>query len=110
VASRHGDPQSPAYPSHAGNMACVSASAATALALFHGTDEMPFTAVWLGNTGNPDVSRQYESFWQMAVDQANSRIYGGIHFSFENTASQQACPKVARYVFDNFMQPRGTHD
>src|SRR5688572_23584316 len=40
----------PAYPSHAGNMACVGASAATALALFHDTDEMPFTAVWLGNT------------------------------------------------------------
>ena len=96
----------PAYPSHAGNMACVGASAATALALFHGTDELPFTAVWLGNAGNPDVSRQYASFWQMAVDQANSRVYGGIHFSFESVASQQACPKVARYVFENYMQPR----
>jgi len=96
----------PSYPSHAGNMACVGASAATALSLFHGTDEMPFAAVWLGNTGNPDVTRQYAGFWQLALDQANSRIYGGIHFSFENAASQQACPKVARYVFDNFMQPR----
>lgn len=96
----------PAYPSHAGNMACVGASAATALALFHGTDELPFTAVWIGNAGNPDVSRQYNSFWQMAVDQADSRVYGGIHFSFESAASQQACPKVARYVFDNFMQSR----
>ena len=96
----------PAYPSHAGNMACVGASAASALALFHRTDEMPFTAVWLGNTGNPDVSRPYTSFWQMAVDQANSRIYGGIHFSFENLASQNSCPQVARYVFENYMQPR----
>jgi hypothetical protein len=96
----------PAYPSHAGNQACVGASAATALALFHGTDEMPFTAVWLGNTGNPDVTRPYSSFWQMALDQANSRLYGGIHFSFENLASQEACPKVARYVYENYMQPR----
>ena len=96
----------PAYPSHAGNMACVGASAATALALFHGTDELPFTAVWIGNAGNPDVSRQYTSFWQMALDQANSRVYGGIHFSFESDASQQACPKVARYVFENFMQAK----
>jgi hypothetical protein len=98
----------PPYPSHAGNMACVGASAATALALFHGTDEMPFSAVWLGNTGNPDVTRPYSSFWQMAVDQADSRIYGGIHFSFESLASQEACPKVARYVFENYLQPRGT--
>jgi hypothetical protein len=96
----------PAYPSHAGNMACVGASAATALALFHGTDEMPFTAVWLGNTGNPDVSRPYSSFWQMALDQANSRIYGGIHFSFENLASQNTCPNVSRYVYENYMQPK----
>lgn len=96
----------PPYPSHAGNMACVGASAATALALFHGTDEMPFTAVWLGTTGNPDVSRSYASFWALALDQANSRVFGGIHFSFESVASQQACPKVARYVFENFMQSR----
>jgi hypothetical protein len=96
----------PPYPSHAGNMACVGASAATALALFHGTDELPFTAVWIGTPGNPDVSRPYSSFWQMAVDQADSRVFGGIHFSFESVASQQACPKVARYVFENYMQPR----
>jgi hypothetical protein len=96
----------PAYPSHAGNMACVGASAATALALFHETDELPFTARWVGTAGNPDVSREYGSFWQMAEDQANSRVYGGIHFSFESVASQQACPKVARYVFENYMQPR----
>jgi hypothetical protein len=96
----------PGYPSHAGNMACVGASAAAALTLFHGTDEIPFTAVWLGNTGNPVVTRPYASFWQMAVDQANSRIYGGIHFSFENLASQEACPKVARYVFENYTQSR----
>jgi hypothetical protein len=96
----------PPYPSHAGNMACVGASAATALALFHGTDEMPFVAVWLGSSGNPDVTRPYASFWQMAVDQANSRVHGGIHFTFENLASQQACPNVARYAFENYMQPR----
>jgi hypothetical protein len=95
----------PAYPSHAGNMACVSASAARAMALVHGSDAIPFTAVWQGSTGNPDVSRQYASFSQLALDQANSRIYGGIHFRFENEASQQSCPRVADFVFARFMQP-----
>jgi len=95
----------PPYPSYSGNMACVGASAATALALFYGTDQVPFTAVWLGSGSNPDVSRNYSGFWQMALDQANSRIYGGIHFSFDNTASQATCPRVARYVFGHFMQP-----
>jgi hypothetical protein len=42
----------------------------------------------------------------MAQDQANSRIYGGIHFRFENEASQEACPKVAEWVFRHFMQAK----
>lgn len=96
----------PTYPSHAGNQACVGASAARALALVHGTDQIAFTAKWLGSGTNPDVSRNYASFSQMAQDQANSRIYGGIHFRFENEASQDACPKAAEWVFEHYMQPR----
>jgi hypothetical protein len=96
----------PTYPSHAGNQACVGASAARALALIHGTDQIAFTAKWLGSENNPDVSRNYASFTQMAQDQADSRIHGGIHFRFENEASQEACPKVAEWVFKNFMRPK----
>ena len=96
----------PAYPSHAGNQACVGASAARTLALAHGLDEVAFTAVWQGSSGNPDVARPYASFSQLAQDQANSRIYGGIHFRFENEASQHSCPKVAEYVFARYMQPQ----
>jgi hypothetical protein len=99
----------PPYPSHAGNQACVGASAASALRLFHGTDAIAFTARWLGNPGNPDVSRAYTSFWQMAEDQANSRVYGGIHFSFEGAASQESCAKVSEYVFENYMAPVWPH-
>jgi hypothetical protein len=95
----------PTYPSHPGNQACVGASAARALALTHGTDDVAFTAVWQGNTGNPDVSRPYSRFSQLAEDQANSRIYGGIHFRYESIASQQACPKVAEYVNARLMRP-----
>jgi hypothetical protein len=98
--------RTPTYPSHAGNQACVGASAARALALIHGTDQIAFTAKWLGSESNPDVSRNYASFAQMAQDQANSRIYGGIHFRFENEASQEACPKVAEWVFKHFMQAK----
>jgi hypothetical protein len=95
----------PTYPSHPGNMACVGASAARALALAHGTDQVAFNALWQGNATNPDVTRAYSSFSQLAEDQANSRIYGGIHFRYESVASQQACPKVAEYVNARFMRP-----
>jgi hypothetical protein len=38
----------PPYPSHSGNMACAGASAARALALGHGTDDIAFTVTWFG--------------------------------------------------------------
>ena len=48
----------------------------------------------------------YGSFSELAEQQARSRVYGGIHFDFELTASQESCEKVADYVVDNFMRPR----
>ncbi len=95
----------PSYPSYPGNMACVGASAATALALAFEANDVPFTVVWR-NTSGPDYQRSYAGFWQLAVDQANSRVYGGIHYRFDNESSQVACPKVATFVFDNYMRPR----
>ncbi len=95
----------PPYPSYSGNMACVGSSAARALGLFYGTDEMAFTARWVGSGGNPDVARSYATFSAMALDQANSRIFGGIHYRFDNDASRATCPRVADYVFTNYMRP-----
>ena len=95
----------PPYPSYPGNMACVGASAATALALAFDTNDVPFTAVWR-NLSGPDYVRDYAGFWQMAVDQANSRVYGGIHYRFDNDASQVQCPKVAKFVFENYLLAR----
>ncbi len=97
----------PPYPSYSGNMACVGASAARALALFYGTDTVPFNASWVGSNGNPDVTRPYQGFWRMAEDQANSRVYGGIHYRFDNEASQATCVRVPEYVYAHYMLPRG---
>jgi hypothetical protein len=102
----------PPYPSYAGNAACRSAAAARALALGLGRDDIPFTINWPGTPPNPDVTREFDSFSQLAEVQARSRIHGGIHYQFDSDASQVACPKVAEYVFANFMRPRhhGSHD
>ena len=37
---------------------------------------------------------------------ASSREYGGIHYHFDTTASQEVCPKVAGYIFGNYMRPK----
>jgi hypothetical protein len=95
----------PAYPSYPGNMACVGASAATALALGLGTNDIPVKIVWRNLTG-PDYVREYSGLWQAALEQGNARVYGGIHYRFDNDASQEACPKVAGFVYANYMRPR----
>ena len=96
----------PPYPSYPGNMACVGASSARALALAFGTNDIPFTVLWLGNAASPvDVPKSYAGFWQFAQDEANARIYGGIHYRFDNEASQENCPKVSEYVHARYMRP-----
>jgi hypothetical protein len=101
----------PPYPSHSSNQTCVGTSAARALERALGTDAAPFSVTWIGTAGNVNVTRSYEHFSDLAAEQAHSRVYGGIHFTFELTASQESCTKVADYVFENYMWPRhGRHD
>jgi hypothetical protein len=96
----------PAYPSHASNQTCVGASAAQSLARAFGSDDIAFSVTWIGTGGNANVTRHYARFSELAEQQARSRVYGGIHFNFELTASQESCVKVADYVADNFARPR----
>ena len=71
-----------------------------------GTDDVPVTVLWLGSTGQPDVTRNFAGFWELAQAQADSRVHGGIHYRFDNVAGQQSAIKVATFVFNNFMLPR----
>ena len=101
----------PPYPSHASNMACVGAGAARMLANVFGSDKQSFTATWYTGASPPAVvhSEPYTSFWALAQDEGDSRIWGGIHFRFEIDESQVSCTQVADYVFDNYMPRRKRH-
>ena len=95
----------PPYPTYAGNQACVAAAAARALAIVAGGDDFAFAAVWQAPDGSVLSTRHYTGFRQMADEQARSRVYGGIHFQFDNEPSQQACPKVVDFVARHYMVP-----
>ncbi len=97
----------PSYPAYAGNQACVAASAATVLAAVLGTDDIAVTIEWR----SPDdlsvvATRNYTGFWQAAQEQERSRVWGGIHFSFDGQASQQVCPMVAEFAMERYATPR----
>jgi hypothetical protein len=94
----------PPYPSYAGNQSAVGMSHATIFSLFFGRDDIPFEHTWEGTpTG---WTRSYPSFTAMANEVADSRIYAGFHFRFDNVAGQAVGQNVANYVFLNFMRPR----
>jgi hypothetical protein len=93
----------PPYPSYAGNMVTIGASQSTMLALFFGRDDISFQHTWEGAGG---ATRSYVGFTAMANEQAEARIYGGIHFRFDNVAGQAIGRNVANYVFQNLMRPR----
>jgi hypothetical protein len=94
----------PPYPSYAGNMASLTASQATVLALFFGRDDIRFDHTWEGSGG---ATRSYQGFAAMADEAARSRVYGGIHFNFDNEAGKTIGRSVGIYVFQNLMRPRG---
>lgn len=93
----------PPYPTYAGNAATIGAACATVLARVLGTNVVAFEAHW---EGTPGWTRSYPSFWAIADEQANSRIYGGIHFRFDSTAGQEIGASVGNYVIDHFALPQ----
>lgn len=93
----------PPYPTYAGNAATQGMTHATILGLFFGRDDIPLEYTF---EGPPVVKRTYRGFNEMANEQARSRVYGGIHFTFDSKAGQAIGRNIANYVFANYMKVR----
>jgi hypothetical protein len=96
----------PPYPTYPGNLACLAAASSRVLDRFFGRDDIPFTVTWAGIAPAPDVTRAYNGFRQLADEAARSRIYGGIHFTFDTLASFGVCTPLADYTVDNHLRAR----
>jgi hypothetical protein len=104
-------PPFPAYPSgHAG----FGGALFQTLRRFYGTDRISFTfvsdefnGITLDNAGNvrPLLPRSYTRLSQAEEENAQSRIYLGIHWSFDKTEGIAQGRRVADYVFDSAFQP-----
>jgi membrane-associated phospholipid phosphatase len=92
----------PPFPEYTSGHSTFSGAGAAALASFFGNDAISFT------TGSDDISgvlRSYDSFSDAALESGLSRIYGGIHFSFANTAGLSSGAAVGQYISANFLTP-----
>src|SRR5262249_44812390 len=57
----------------------------------------------------PLVSRTFDSFTQAKLENAQSRIYLGIHWAFDRDEGVRTGDAVADFVFDHALQPAGHH-
>ncbi len=104
-------PPFPAYPSgHAG----FGGALFQTLRRYFGTDQLPFTfisdefnGVTKGNTGviRPLMPRSFSTLSQAEEENGQSRIYLGIHWSFDKTEGIAQGRRVADHVFDNAFAP-----
>src|SRR5262249_10827375 len=95
----------PTCPPHPTYPAQPAPTAATVVAEVLGTKDRP-AQVHGDGYGYRGVARSYSSLWAAADEIARSRVYGGIHFSFDNAAGQQIGRNVAHYVMDHFLLPQ----
>jgi hypothetical protein len=104
-------PPFPAYPSgHAG----FGGALFQTLRRFYGTDAIAFTfvsdefnGVTRDHNGNvrPYMPRTFSSFSQAEEENGQSRIYLGIHWSFDKTQGIAQGRNVGDYVFDHAFTP-----
>ncbi len=103
-------PPFPAYPS---GHATFGGALFQTLRNYFGTDDIPFTFVsdeFNGTTHDNDgsvrplIPRSFDRFSQAEEENGQSRIYLGIHWSFDKTEGIVQGRDVADYVFDNAFQ------
>ena len=93
-------PPLPDYPS---THSVAGGAAAAVLARFFGTDQVSFSMT----SGAPfaEITRSFTSFSQAAQENADSRVYAGIHF---HTACQDGIKQgeqIGRRAFAQYLQP-----
>ena len=93
----------PPFPAYTSGHSTFSSAASKILALFYGRDDIAFTTT---SDDVPGVSRSYASFSAAGDEAGRSRIYGGIHWEFDNVHALANGRELAGAVFADFLQPR----
>jgi hypothetical protein len=93
----------PPFPSYTSGHSTFSGAAASTLAHFFGTDAVRFTTT---SEGAPGVTRSFERFSAAAEEAGRSRIYGGIHYEFDNQSGLATGRALADEICRHFLLPR----
>ena len=104
----------PNFPAYTSGHATFGAAAFQTIARFYGTDDISFSfvsdefnGVTRGVDGEvrPVVERSFSNLTEAKLENAQSRIYLGIHWAFDASDGIVMGDSVADYVFDNTLKP-----
>jgi hypothetical protein len=95
----------PAFPSYASAHATVSGAARAVLERAFGKDGH---AVTLTNPTLPGIVLNYTAWDQITDDIDDARIYGGIHFRFDQEAGARQGRHIGKFILRNYL--RSPHD
>src|SRR5262249_25628744 len=93
----------PPFPAYVSGHSTFSSAAASVLAESFGTDKVKFTTT---SDALPDVKRKFTSLSSAAEEAGMSRIYGGIHWQFDNVEGLKVGRTLGEYVYRNTLQAR----
>jgi membrane-associated phospholipid phosphatase len=91
--------ETPSHPSYVSGHSAFSGAAAVVLTAMFG--DRPFSFV---SDSMPGVTRSFASFQQAAEEAAASRVYGGIHFPFDNAAGLATGRMVGTWTLSFFRR------
>ena len=91
----------PAFPSYASAHATLSGAARVVLERIFGDHG---NAITLTNPGLPGIVLNYTTFTQICDDIDDARIYGGIHFRFDQEAGTLQGRMVGNYILTHHLQ------
>ena len=94
----------PCFPSYGSAHGSLSNAARKVLERLYGPRRHSIT---LSNPAVAGVILQYETFEQITDDISDARVYGGIHFRFDQEAGAEQGRQVGAYVYQHVL--RRTH-
>src|SRR5262249_49312521 len=104
----------PPFPAYTSGHATFGAALFRTMADFYGKDNITFTftsdefnGVTVDQNGNvrPLIPRTFTSFSQAEQENAQSRIYLGIHWQFDADNGIASGNGIADYIFNNLLRP-----
>jgi hypothetical protein len=95
----------PPFPAYTSGHSTFSATAATILALVLGRDDVCFA---VGSDGLPGVERRFSRLSEAAEEAGESRIFGGIHWQFDNQDGLRAGRELGTRVVADLLRRRAT--